>query len=354
MGNSKIYSKILYTRQFENELRSLISNYQKGKVFLATEEKVDKIWVVKSDAFLNEFEIRKVVIPAGEENKKIESLAKIWEFLSKNGGDRKSLLINIGGGMLTDLAGFAATTFKRGIDFLNIPTTLLSQVDASVGGKTGINFNGLKNEVGTFKEPVAVIINTDFLKSIDRENFISGFAEMIKHGLIHNPAHLEELKTVDFNQIDYDDLQEIIRHSVNVKEYFVANDLTENNIRKALNFGHTVGHAFESLAMEQKRPILHGYAVAYGMIVELYLSVKMCGFPQDDLEKLNAWLLQVYGKFEVNDSDFERLYQLMTHDKKNDSGRINFTLIPEIGKIEINQNCSRELIMEALNYYKNL
>ncbi len=354
MGNSNIYSKIVYTRDYENELRLLIADYPKGKVFLATEETVDQLWASKIQSFLEDNEIRKVVIPAGENNKKIESVGKIWEFLSKNGGDRKSLLINIGGGMLTDLAGFAASTFKRGIDFLNIPTTLLSQVDASVGGKTGINFSGLKNEIGTFKEPVAVIINTDFLQSIDRENLISGFAEMVKHGLIHDLAHLEELKTVDFDNIDYNELEQYIRHSVNVKEYFVANDLKENNIRKALNFGHTVGHAFESFALEEKRPILHGYAVAYGMIAELYLSEKMCGFPSNDLKKLNNWLLNIYGKFEVTESDFERLYQLMTHDKKNDSGRINFTLLPEIGQIEINQNCGKELIFEALKYFKNL
>jgi len=354
MGNSTIYSKILYTRELEIELAEYIKKYSKGKVFLATETTMDELWLPKFNAFFEELGVKKVVIPAGENNKKIESVGKIWEFLSHNGCDRKSLLINIGGGMLTDLAGFAATTFKRGIDFLNIPTTLLSQVDASVGGKTGINFSGLKNEVGTFKEPVAVIINTDFLKTIDRENFISGFAEMIKHGLIHNPEHLEELKTFDYDRIDYDILQEIIRHSVNVKEYFVANDLTENNIRKALNYGHTVGHAFESLAMEQKRPMLHGYAVAYGMIAELYLSAKVCGFPQSDLETLTQWMLSIYGKFEISESDFERLYQLMTHDKKNESGRINFTLLPEIGKIAINQNCSKELILEALEYYRNL
>lgn len=354
MGNSNIYSKIVYTRNYENELRSLIANYPKGKIFLATEETVNNLWVTSLETFLHDNEIKKVVIPAGEHNKKIESVAKIWEFLSKNGADRKSLLINIGGGMLTDLAGFAATTFKRGIDFLNIPTTLLSQVDASVGGKTGINFNGLKNEVGTFKEPVAVIINTEFLKTIDRQNFISGFAEMIKHGLIYNPAHLHELKTFDIDTINYDGLQEIIQHSVQVKEYFVANDLTEQNIRKALNFGHTIGHAFESFAMEQKRPILHGYAVAYGMIAELYLSVKMCGFSQADLDELCTWLKDIYGNFDIDEADFESLYQLMTHDKKNDSGRINFTLLSKIGKIEINQNCSKELILEALNYYKNL
>jgi len=198
MDNSKIYSKIFYTREYETELRTLIDDYGKGKVFLATEETVDRLWISKSQTFLDENGIKKIIIPAGEQNKKIESVVKIWEFLSNNEADRKSLLINIGGGMLTDLAGFAATTFKRGIDFLNIPTTLLSQVDASVGGKTGINLNGLKNEVGTFKEPITVIINTDFLKSINRENFISGFAEMIKHGLIHNPKHLKETQKSRF------------------------------------------------------------------------------------------------------------------------------------------------------------
>jgi 3-dehydroquinate synthase len=354
MGNSKIYSKIIYSRLLENELLSWIEKYPKGKVFLATEETVDQLWISKYNSFFAGNGIRKIVIPSGENNKKIDSVAKIWEFLSKNGGDRKSLLINIGGGMLTDLAGFAATTFKRGIDFLNVPTTLLSQVDASVGGKTGINFNGLKNEIGTFQEPVAVIINTDFLKTIDSENFISGFAEMIKHGLIYSPEHLAELKDFDVENIDYDLLQEIIRHSVNVKEYFVANDPTEKNIRKALNFGHTAGHAFESLAMEQNRPILHGFAVAYGMIAELFLSVEKTNFPKTDFEKLNEWLLKIYGKFEISENDFDRLFELMTHDKKNESGRINFTLLPEIGKMEINQNCEKEQVLKALNYFKEL
>ena len=296
----------------------------------------------------------KVVIPPGENNKKIESVVKIWEFLSQKGADRKSLLINIGGGMLTDLAGFAAATFKRGIDFLNVPTTLLSQVDASVGGKTGINFNGLKNEIGTFKEPVAVIINTNFLKTIDHENFISGFAEMIKHGLIDNTDHLAKLKKFDIENIDYDLLQEIIRQSVNVKEFFVANDLTEKNIRKTLNFGHTFGHAFESLSMEQNRPILHGFAVAYGMIAELFLSVEVCDFPKTDFEELSKWLLKIYGKFKISDSDFGRLFELMTHDKKNESERINFTLLPEIGKMKIDQTCEKELIFKALTYFSEL
>jgi len=354
MGNSIIYSKIIYSRWPEQELLKWIVKYTPGKIFLATEETVDTLWVSKYDDFLKSNGIKKVVVPAGENNKKIESVAKIWDFLSKNGGDRKSLLINIGGGMLTDLAGFAATTFKRGVDFLNVPTTLLSQVDASVGGKTGINFGGYKNEIGTFKEPVAVIINTDFLKTIDNENFISGFAEMIKHGLIFSPEHLVDLENFDIENIDYEHLQKVISDSVNVKTYFVSNDPTEQNIRKALNFGHTIGHAFESYAMAQNRPIQHGYAVAYGMIAELYLSVKKCNFPIKEFENLTNWLLKLYGKFEISEKDFDSLLELMTHDKKNEAGRINFTLLSDIGKIEINQNCEREFIYESLVHYVNL
>ncbi len=354
MEISKISSKIIYSRFIEKELEIWINKYPKGKVFVATEETVNQIWVGKFDSFFELMGVKKVVIPAGEKNKKIEGVEKIWQFLSENSGDRKSLLINVGGGMLTDLAGFAATTFKRGIDFLNVPTTLLSQVDASVGGKTGVNFNGLKNEIGTFREPVAVIVNTNFLQTIDSENFKSGFAEMIKHGLIFSPDHLNELESFDFENIDYNLLETIIRHSVNVKEYFVANDPTEQNIRKALNFGHTAGHAFESLAMKQNRPILHGYAVAFGMIAELFLSERSCGFSTADFKKTANWLKSVYGKFEVSPADFEQLFELMTHDKKNAMGRINFTLLSATGKFEINQNCDKTLILEALGFFAGL
>ena len=354
MDNSKIYSKIIYTNSPETELIEWVNGYEKGKVFLVTEENVDNLWLSGFSEFLENQSIQKLVLPAGENNKKLESVSKVWGFLSQNGADRKSLLINIGGGMLTDLAGFAASTFKRGIDFLNIPTTLLSQVDASVGGKTGINFNGLKNEIGTFKNPVAVIIDTEFLKTIDRANFLSGFAEMVKHGLIKNIDHLDELKSFDLENINYKSLSQIIQNSVNVKEYFVLNDPTEKNIRKGLNFGHTTAHAFESLAMEQKRPVLHGFAVAWGMITELFLSVKICGFNEAASRDLTRWLLNIYGNFEISENDFERLFELMTHDKKNESGRINFTLLAEPGKMKINQNCDKDSIFEALNYYKNL
>jgi 3-dehydroquinate synthase len=354
MDNSKIYSKIIYSNTPNEDLTEWIKGYESGKIFIATEENVDRLWISRFSNVMNAFAIPKVVIPAGEPSKMLDSAIKVWEFLSQNGADRKSLLINIGGGMLTDLAGFAASTFKRGIDFLNIPTTLLSQVDASVGGKTGINFNGLKNEIGTFKDPVAVIIDTEFLNTLDHPNFLSGFAEMIKHGMIKNPDHLEELKSFDLNNISYKNLQSIIQNSVNVKEYFVINDPTEKNIRKALNFGHTAGHAFESLALDQNRPVLHGFAIAWGMIVELFLSVKNCGFDEKYCLELTKWLFNIYGKFEMTGNDFQQLIRLMTHDKKNESGRINFTLLSGPGRVRINQNCNEELIMNALQYYNDL
>ncbi len=261
MGISKITSEILFSHNIERNLSEIIKKYPKGKIFLVTEPNVKNYCSETLAKIMALGDIKEILIPSGESSKKLSTVEIIWDFLSKNRADRKSLLINFGGGMLTDLAGFAATTFKRGIDFVNIPTTLLAQVDASVGGKTGINFNGLKNEIGTFREPNAVIINSDLLKTIDQQNFISGYAEMIKHGLIYSLEHLSELKEFNIESINYDLLQEIIRHSVDVKKYFVENDPTEQNIRKALNFGHTTGHAFESMAMEKGTPILHGFAV---------------------------------------------------------------------------------------------
>lgn len=353
MTDSKVHSNIIFSQQIEAELRKIVQKYPVGKVYLLTDQMAAGYCLPLIQAILNEFSIPCLEIPSGEENKNIHSVGLVWDFLSNNGADRKSLLINIGGGMLTDLGGFAASTFKRGIDFVNIPTTLLAQVDASLGGKTGFNFNGLKNEIGVFMEPKSVIINTNFLKTIDHENFLSGYAEMLKHGLIKSHEHWDELLKFNMESINYDALQEIITHSVAVKEWHVLNDLTEQHIRKALNFGHTVGHAFESYAMKTGHPILHGYAVVYGMIAELYLSVKQCGLGIEELNSISAWLVAKYGKFEIQESDFEALYQLMTHDKKNEGKRINFTLIPEIGKVEINVDCSKEMIIEALEYYKS-
>jgi 3-dehydroquinate synthase len=345
---------IRVTNDLEKELGTIVSGYPAGKVYIVVDENTQVFCLPLLQKFEFISQLPVLVIANGEENKSLDSAVKVWNFLEENGADRKSLLINLGGGMLSDLCGFAASCFKRGLHFVNIPTTLLSQVDASVGGKTGVNFNGLKNEIGVFNQPQSVIIASQFLKSLDKENLLSGYAEMLKHGLIHSKPHWDELLKFDLNRIDFEFLNGMIARSVAVKEYFVVNDPTEKNIRKALNLGHTAGHAFESLALHQNRPILHGYAVAYGLVVELFLSSKKVGFPKSETERISKWIIETYGSFPICQADFEVLYLKMTRDKKNEADRINFTLIPEIGKVEINVNCEKEMIIEALDFFKTM
>jgi len=253
--------------------------------------------------------------------------------------------------MVTDLGGFAASTFKRGINYINIPTTLLSMVDASVGGKTGINFRGLKNEIGVFNNASTVILDTQFLKTLDAENICSGYAEMLKHGLINNEAMWAELMNFDVEAPDLKLLNKMVGESVAVKERIVTEDPTEKGIRKALNLGHTAGHAFESLAL-QRKPVLHGYAVAWGLICELYLSCIKTGFPTDKMRQTVRYIQEHYGKMDITCDDYPALLELMTHDKKNVAGIINFTLLGGIGDIRIDQTATKEEICEALDFYR--
>ncbi|MDR0427944.1 MAG: 3-dehydroquinate synthase [Dysgonamonadaceae bacterium] len=295
---------------------------------------------------------KKCIILAGDENKKIESLSKVWQFLSENRANRKSVMINLGGGMLTDLGGFAASTFKRGIRFINIPTTLLGAVDAAVGGKTGINFNGLKNEIGTFAPAMAVFIYSEFFETLDTSNLLSGYAEMIKHSLLNSSPNLNAVLSFDLENIDYKQLNRLLFESVLIKEQIVKEDPTEQGIRKALNLGHTFGHAFESFSYELNKPILHGYAVAWGMICELYLSFIKLNFDKNDLIKVTRFIKGNYGKFPLECEQYSRLYELMQHDKKNESEEINFTLLKSVGDIVINQTASKQEIEEALDFYR--
>ena len=295
-----------------------------------------------------------IEIPAGDDNKSLQSIADVWTFLSNNGASRKSFLINLGGGMVTDLGGFAASTFKRGMEYINIPTTLLGSVDAAVGGKTGINFNGLKNEIGVINPAESVIINTQFQKTLDKENFLSGYAEMIKHGLISTPEVWKHILEFDLDQVNYSSLTNLIDESVRVKEEIVKIDPTEKGIRKALNFGHTVGHAFESYAMKTGTPKLHGYAVAWGMIAELYLSYKKTGLDKEILREGVQLIKENYGALPITCKVYEQLYELMTHDKKNESdGRILFSLLGGIGNIRINTNVEKQEIFESLDFYRD-
>lgn len=254
--------------------------------------------------------------------------------------------------MVTDLGGFAASTFKRGIDFINIPTTLLAMVDASVGGKTGVNFGGLKNEIGVFCDSRFVILDTLFLNTLDHANICSGYAEMLKHGLLSDDRMWSELLTFPLCNPDLQRLQLMLAQSVRVKEKVVEADPLEKNIRKALNLGHTVGHALESLAMRKGQPVLHGYAVAWGLACELFISNIKEGFPTDKLRQTAAFIRENYSLPMVTCDDYPELYRLMTHDKKNTAGTINFTLLADVGDIRINRTATKDEIFEALDFYR--
>ena len=300
-----------------------------------------------------------IITPPGDVNKTIEAAQEIWKQLSDKGATRSSVLVNIGGGMVTDLGGFTAATFKRGIRFINVPTSLLGAVDAAVGGKTGINFAGLKNEVGAFVDADTVIITTDFINTLPRQELLSGYAEMLKHGLLDDASTLTDLLRYDITnarlQSDPDRLLQLVQTSVGVKSGIVESDPHESGARKALNLGHTIGHAFESLAMEREAPIPHGYAVAWGLVVELILSHMKLNFPSDTLHQFAAFVKENYSTFSISCDDYPRLLDLMSHDKKNASpDAINFTLLSDIGVAHIDQTATPDEIKAALDIFRDL
>ncbi|WP_024989080.1 3-dehydroquinate synthase [Segatella albensis] len=343
--------RIIISKNLKSELATAISECEHDKTFILVDEVTkEKCWPLLSKQ-LSMRKAKLITIEATDTHKNIESLAHVWEELGNDGASRHSLLINLGGGMVTDLGGFAASTFKRGINFINIPTTLLAMVDASVGGKTGINFNGLKNEIGVFNDSKFVILDTDFLKTLDGQNICSGYAEMLKHGLISNEKMWAELIKFDIQQPDLGKLQDMLAKSVKVKENVVKKDPHEQGIRKALNLGHTFGHAFESWSLKHS-PILHGYAVAYGMICELYLSAIKTGFPTDKMHQTVQFIRENYGAINITCDDYPELIELMTHDKKNRNGIINFTLLANIGDIRIDQTATEEEIKEAFDFFR--
>jgi 3-dehydroquinate synthase len=326
------------------DLKELIKKILPDKIFFLTDEHTNRYCLPLLQGIPGLTGDRIVTIAAGDDHKHLDALASVWQFLSDGGATRHSLLINLGGGMPCDLGGFAAASYKRGIPFINLPTTLLSMVDASVGGKTGINFNGFKNEIGAFRIAEMVLIHTPFLETLDRENLLSGYAEMLKHALIDKPGTLDKLLDTDPGEIAAELLAGLVAESVLIKDRYVKSDPLEGGIRKALNLGHTIGHAFESLAMKKGRPALHGYAVAWGIIPELRLSAGKQGFPADVLERVEKYIVNLYGDHGFDKTDFEDLYALMQHDKKNRGNRINFTLLSEIGKPVIDVDCNKKEI----------
>lgn len=344
--------KVIISQHLESEIATALTECEHDKLFILTDETTHEkcLPVISSFRCLKGAQI--ITIGATDQHKNLETLVHVWTELGNGGGTRHSCLINLGGGMVTDLGGFAASTFKRGINFINIPTTLLAMVDASVGGKTGINFNGLKNEIGVFNDARFVLLDTEFLKTLDHENFVSGYAEMLKHSLISNESMWAEHVVFDLDNPDLAHLLRMVEDSVKVKERIVEEDPHEKGIRKALNLGHTIGHAFEAWALHTDHPILHGYAVAYGLVAELYLCAKKTGFPTDKMRQTVNYIKEHYGQLPITCDDYPALLNLMRHDKKNTAGIINFTLLSGIGEIVINQTATDEEIKEALDFYR--
>ncbi|HPD59278.1 MAG TPA: 3-dehydroquinate synthase [Paludibacteraceae bacterium] len=347
-------SSTIICKNFIAELNEFIEYQKPDGIFVLVDENTEKFCLpllLQSEKLKN---CQVITIPSGDENKNIHTAIEVWNYLSSHGATRRSLMINAGGGMVSDLGGFAAATFKRGISYINVSTTLLGAVDAATGGKTGINFMGLKNEIGVFAPADKVLINVDFFRTLDDKNLRSGFAEMIKHSLLDSREHWKNILKFNLDTIDYELLKHRVAESVKIKEQIVEKDPKEQNLRKALNLGHTFGHAFESFSYSQHQPVLHGYAVMYGLVCELYLSHVKLNFPKEDLLKLVTLAKENYGKISFCCDDYEQLYELMTHDKKNVSDTINFTLLSEVGKIELNQTATKKEIFECLDFYQEM
>jgi 3-dehydroquinate synthase len=291
-----------------------------------------------------------ITVSAGENHKNLVSCQQIWSEMTRLQLDRHALVINLGGGVIGDMGGFCASTYKRGIDFVQIPTTLLAQVDASVGGKLGIDFEGFKNHIGTFTLPQAVLIDADFLKTLPWRELRSGFAEIIKHCLIADADKWHEIRKKDFEEQDWTDL---IAHSVAIKQKIVTEDPTEKGIRKILNFGHTLGHAVETyfLSKPAKERLLHGEAIAVGMMMEAFIAYRKKMIDLQTLERIEEFIFQVYGKVNISQTDSAALIALAQQDKKNLNGQLRFSIVESEGTCAFDVIVTADEIRKAVAYY---
>jgi 3-dehydroquinate synthase len=344
-----------YPIYFDNSIAELVKFIKQGnysRFFILTDENTELhcLPIIKNElGDIDNYDL--IEIPAGEENKDIDFCIGIWRMLIDFGADRKSLLINLGGGVISDMGGFAASTFKRGIDFVHVPTTLLSQVDASVGGKTGIDINSIKNIIGTFTQPKAVFINYNFLKTLPQRQILSGVAEMLKHGLIMDTGYWNLLRNSDLSMPS----AELIYRSIEIKNKVVIEDPTEQGIRKALNFGHTIGHAVETNSLiNDANPLTHGEAIAIGMICEAYLSHKKTGLSSTELTEIVDVIKSLYPQYPVKEKSYSDLLAIMLKDKKNLNGKINCTLLTRIGQCSLDNICTEEELCRSLSYYNEL
>lgn len=334
------------------KLNQFIASYNPSKIFVLVDENTHENCAQKLlQTIETTKEIELIEIESGEENKNLETCSGVWHALTELGADRKSLLINLGGGVITDLGGFAASCFKRGIAFVNIPTTLLSMVDASVGGKTGVDLGVLKNQIGLFSDPEMVLIDFDYLETVPAREIISGLAEIIKYGITYDVKLWDEI--MSFKELSISNISTLIHRSIEIKNEVVTEDPKEAGLRKILNYGHTLGHAVESyfLESEEKEKLTHGEAIAIGMITEAYISEKLLNFPFEKLQNIKEKLIAIYGKVTILESDFEPIMEYLIHDKKNVGGRVNFVLLNDFESFKLDCKVEKELIIEALNYY---
>lgn len=345
------YSVYFYETGYE-KLASFLKPTFYSKIFILVDENTSQYCLPHLlNNLATEIEIEIIELEVGEIHKNIQTCTEVWSALSELGGDRKSIIINLGGGVISDLGGFVACTFKRGIDFVNIPTTLLSMVDASIGGKNGVDLGNLKNQIGIIREPKAVIIDTQFLTTLPQSEMRSGLAEMLKHGLIFDKTYWDKFKNL--TDLNTDDLNELIHQSIEIKNTIVCEDLSENGIRKALNFGHTLGHAIESyfLENEEKRSLLHGEAIAVGMILESYISKEKNLITNEEYHEIKYIINDIFERVEFNQNDINQIIELLIYDKKNEFGKVQFALLDGVGKIKINQEADNDLIFKAFEDY---
>jgi 3-dehydroquinate synthase len=349
---SKTY-KVHFNATSYEQLNHYLETNRFSIIFIIVDDNTHELCLSKFMSHLEtEVPIEIIEIESGEQNKTIDTCVGVWNALSELGADRKSLVINLGGGVVTDLGGFVACTFKRGLKYINVPTSLLAMVDASVGGKTGVDLGNLKNQVGVINSGEMVLIDTSYLDTLPQNQLKSGLAEMLKHGLIYDRTYWD--KTANLSQHTLKDLDQLIYESVLIKHDIVEKDPFEESIRKHLNFGHTLGHAIESyfLSHPDKEELLHGEAIAIGMILESYLSTKLLGLSVTDLEQITKTFINTYKAVEILPIDYNGIIDLLKFDKKNEHGDINFVLLEEIGKPKINCLVDNQLIIKAIEYYQ--
>jgi len=345
--STQIHFNYLGYEALESHLKT--SNY--SSIFILVDENTKEHCLPIFLASLGRnYNIEIIEITSGEINKSIATCLKVWEELSKRGADRQSLLINLGGGVITDLGGFVASTYRRGIDFINIPTSLLAMVDASVGGKTGVDMGMLKNQIGVINQPNMVLIIPKFLNTLDTRQLNSGFAEMLKHGLITSEPFWRVLKQVD----SVDQLEEHIYESILIKNEIVRQDPREKSLRKILNFGHTLGHAIETYFLDntERESLLHGEAIAIGMILEAYLSHQQTGLGINQLEDIKKTISKHFKQVDFEDKDIHAIIDLLKYDKKNSHGSIFFVLLKRIGEAQIDNRVPDDILSQAFSYYK--